>query len=95
MPSGPARAAKRSVARLVDETLAFWVTSPSSPGLSTRTVIAMLQPEHAAKSGPEPQFHCQFHTQLDADGAGTTASDWDGSSKQFQFQFQTHVDGGV
>ena len=93
------RAVKRSVARLVDETLAVWVRSPSSPGLSTRTVIAMLQPEHDARSGgpedPEPQFHCQFHTQLDADGAGTNESDSEGSSRQFQVQFQTHVDGGV
>ena len=41
------------------------MTGPSSPGLSTRTEMAMLQPEQAAGPGavtePDPQFQFQFH----------------------------------
>ena len=49
----------------VDETEVLWMTGPSSPGLSTRTEMAMLQPEQAAGPGavtePDPQFQFQFH----------------------------------
>ena len=51
-----------SPAIFVDETEVPWMTGPSSPGLNTRTEIAMLQPEQAAGvTEADPQFQFQFH----------------------------------
>ena len=61
---------------LADETDVLCVTGPSSPGLSTRTEMAMLQPEQAARSGaaaePDPQLQFQFHVQFQTHVCGVT-----------------------
>jgi hypothetical protein len=81
---------------LADETDVLCVTGPSSPGLSTRTEMAILQPEHAARSGaapePDPQLQFQFHVHCD-DEEGLIELVPVEPSEQFQFQFQTHVCG--
>jgi hypothetical protein len=85
-----------SPALLPDETDVLWVTGPSSPGLSTRTEMAMLQPEQAARSGaaaePDPQLQFQFHVHCD-DEDGLIELVPVELSEQFHVQFQTHVCG--
>jgi hypothetical protein len=89
--------ALRFAAVLVDTAEFVWITSPSSPGLSTRTERAMLQEtqlgDPAEETGASPQFHSQFHTQSCAPVGGDGAADAEDGSEQFQFQFQTHVSG--
>ena len=85
-----------SAAWLADETDVLCVTGPSSPGLSTRTEMAILQPEQAARSGgaaePDPQFQFQFHVHCDEEDGLIELVPVE-PSEQFQFQFQTHVCG--
>jgi hypothetical protein len=82
---------------LTEETVVLWVTGPSSPGLSTRTEIEMLQPEQVAGSGGaavSPQLQFQFQVDPGADaGAGDIVPVE--SSAQFQFQFHTQFCGST
>ena len=82
---------------LTGETVVDWITGPSSPGLSTRTEIEMLQPEQVTGSGGaavSPQLQFQFQVIPDAD-AGTVGIAPVESSEQFQFQFQTKFGGST
>jgi hypothetical protein len=82
---------------LVDTAEFVWITSPSSPGLRTRTERAMLHEtqlgEPVEETGASPQFHSQFQTQSCAPAGGVGGADAEEGSEQFQFQFHTHVSG--
>ena len=84
---------------LVDEIVVVWVTSPSSPGLSTRTETATLQPEQLARlagvPGPELQFHCQFHTHPEPAAPGVDELVPCESLEQFHCQFHVQLEGGM
>jgi hypothetical protein len=76
------------------------VTSPESPGLATRTEIAMLQPVHSVTDvidtcggSTSGQFQFQLRTIVVVPGGGSGRSAGVGSSLQFQDQFQTMVFG--
>ena len=73
------------------------MTGPSSPGLRTRTEIAVLHAEHAlgsrAAAGAAPQFQSQFQVHCDVDDEGVTELVPVELSEQFQVQFQTQLTG--
>jgi hypothetical protein len=87
----------RFAAALVDTAEFVWITSPSSPGLRTRTERAMLHETQLGDPGEEtgasPQFHSQFQTQSCAPAGGVGGADAEVGSEQFQLQFHTHVSG--
>jgi hypothetical protein len=83
---------------LVDDDAMLWVTGPSSPGLSTRTEIVVLHPEHApgsrAAATAGPQFHTQFHVHCEEDDdEGVIELVPVESSEQFHVQFHTQLVG--
>jgi hypothetical protein len=77
------------------------VTPAESPGLPTRTEIAMLQPTQtvvpvadAVGGGASGQFQCQFQMIVTAPAVGSGVGGESGvlaSPSQFQYQFQIKV----
>jgi hypothetical protein len=95
-------AAAIPVAIEVTSVLVVCVTAPESPGLATRTEIAMLQATHTvvpvtvvsggAASG---QSQCQFQTIVTAPAVGSGVGGGSGGPSQFQYQFHTRVCDGA